>query len=148
MRNVMNRKRHWLLLLLLSPFFLSCEDKMDEHYEKPEWLKGTAWEVLSNEYGGKFSMFLEAAELSGFKPILDGKSVATVMAPDNDAFAAYLEEHGYVSVKTSARKTVQQAKTMMTMMNWEFYNRECITSFVHTAPVLLQRKWIHQQTIL
>lgn len=24
---------------------------------------------------------------------------ATVMAPDNDAFAAYLEEHGYVSVK-------------------------------------------------
>lgn len=38
MRNVMNRKRHWLLLLLLSPFFLSCEDKMDEHYEKPEWL--------------------------------------------------------------------------------------------------------------
>ena len=72
---------------------------MDEHYEKPEWLKGTAWEVLSNEYGGKFSMFLEAAELSGFKPILDGKSVATVMAPDNDAFAAYLEEHGYVSVK-------------------------------------------------
>ena len=51
---------------------------MDEHYEKPEWLKGTAWEVLSNEYGGKFSMFLEAAELSGFKPILDGKSV-TVM---------------------------------------------------------------------
>ena len=95
----MNRKRHWLLLLLLSPFFLSCEDKMDEHYEKPEWMKGTAWEVLSNEYGGKFSMFLEAAELSGFKPILDGKSVATVMAPDNDAFAAYLEEHGYVSVK-------------------------------------------------
>ena len=52
-----------------------------------------------NEYGGKFSMFLEAAELSGFKPILDGKSVATVMAPDNDAFAAYLEENGYVSVK-------------------------------------------------
>lgn len=70
MRNVMNRKRHWLLLLLLSPFFLSCEDKMDEHYEKPEWLKGTAWEVLSNEYGGKFSMFLEAAELSGFKLFL------------------------------------------------------------------------------
>ena len=104
MRNVMNRKRHWLLLLLLSPFFLSCEDKMDEHYEKPEWLKGTAWEVLSNEYGGKFSMFLEAAELSGFKPILDGKSVATVMAPDNDAFAAYLEEHGYVNDFSETRR--------------------------------------------
>ena len=77
---------------------------MDEHYEKPEWLKGTAWEVLSNEYGGKFSMFLEAAELSGFKPILDGKSVATVMAPDNDAFAAYLEEHGYVNDFSETRR--------------------------------------------
>ena len=46
----MNRKRHWLLLLLLTPYFLSCEDKMDVHYEKPEWLIGTACEVLSNEY--------------------------------------------------------------------------------------------------
>ena len=99
MRNAMNCKRHWLLLLLLSSFFLSCDDKMDEHYEKPEWLKGTAWEVLSNEYGGKFSMFLEAAELSGYRPVLDGKSVVTVMAPDNDAFIAYLEEHGYATVK-------------------------------------------------
>ena len=81
MRNVMNSMRYLLLLLFLSSFLFSCENKMDEHYEKPEWLKGTAWEVLSNEYGGKFSMFLEAAELSGFKPILDGKSVATVMSP-------------------------------------------------------------------
>ena len=44
-------------------------------------------------------MFLEAAELSGFRPVLDGKSIATVMAPDNDAFADYLEKKGYVSVK-------------------------------------------------
>lgn len=52
---------------------------MDEHYEKPAWLKGTAWEVLSSdEYGSKYSMFLEAAELSGFRPVLDGKSIATV----------------------------------------------------------------------
>lgn len=100
MRNAMIRKRHWLLLLFLSGFFLSCEDKMDEHYDKPEWLKGTAWEVLSSEeYGGKYSMFLEAAELSGFRPVLDGKSIATVMAPDNDAFTAYFEEKGYSSVK-------------------------------------------------
>ena len=43
MRNAMIRKRHLLLLLFLSSFFLSCEDKMDEHYEKPAWLKGTAF---------------------------------------------------------------------------------------------------------
>ena len=41
MRNTMIRKRHLLLLLFLSSFFLSCDDKMDEHYERPAWLKGT-----------------------------------------------------------------------------------------------------------
>ncbi|NDV63650.1 fasciclin [Bacteroides sp. 224] len=72
---------------------------MDKHYEKPEWLKGTAWEILSEEYGGKYSLFLEAAELSGYRPILDGKSLVTVMAPDNDAFSAYMQENGYSAVK-------------------------------------------------
>lgn len=88
----------WVLLL---PFLLfSCEDKMEEHYEKPAWLKGSAWEVLSSdEYGGKYSIFLEAVDLAGFRPILEGKGIATVMAPDNDAFTAYLEKEGYVSVR-------------------------------------------------
>ena len=70
----MIRKRHLLLLLFLSSFFLSCEDKMDEHYEKPAWLKGTAWEVLSSdEYGSKYSMFLELRNYLVFVLYLMGK---------------------------------------------------------------------------
>lgn len=99
MRNVMNSMRYLLLLLFLSSFLFSCENKMDEHYEKPGWLKGSAWDVLANEYEGKYSIFLEAAELAGFRPVLEGKALATVMAPDNDAFMAYLEKEGYVSVR-------------------------------------------------
>lgn len=39
-----------LLWLSFIPFFLwSCEDKMDEHYEVPGWVKGSAWELLSDE---------------------------------------------------------------------------------------------------
>ena len=53
MRNVMNSMRYLLLLLFLSSFLFSCENKMDEHYEKPGWLKGSAWDVLANEYEGK-----------------------------------------------------------------------------------------------
>lgn len=94
MRNVMNSMRYLLLLLFLSSFLFSCENKMDEHYEKPGWLKGSAWDVLANEYEGKYSIFLEAAELAGFRPVLEGKALATVMAPDNDAFMAYLEKEG------------------------------------------------------
>lgn len=100
MRNAMNSMQRLLLLFFFSSFLFSCDDKMEEHYEKPAWLKGSAWEVLSDdEYEGKYSIFLEAAELSGFRPILEGKGIATVMAPDNAAFTAYLEEKGYVSVK-------------------------------------------------
>ena len=41
-----------LLCILFMPFFISsCTDKIDEHYEEPEWLKGSAWEVLEDRVG-------------------------------------------------------------------------------------------------
>lgn len=64
----MNCKTTWIknaFLVLTSIFmFNACEDKMDEHYEVPEWLKGNAWEVL--EARGNYSVFLEGADLAGF----------------------------------------------------------------------------------
>lgn len=76
-----------LLWLSFIPFFLwSCEDKMDEHYEVPGWVKGSAWELLSDEsMDGQFSMFLEAAERAGYYEIMNGRGLMTVMAPDNNA---------------------------------------------------------------
>ena len=86
-----------LLCILFMPFFISsCTDKIDEHYEEPEWLKGSAWEVLEDR--GNYSLFLQAVELAGFKPIMEGKSILTVMAPDDTAFSAYLEKHGYSDI--------------------------------------------------
>ncbi len=86
-----------LLCILFMPFFISsCTDKIDEHYEEPEWLKGSAWKVLEDR--GNYSLFLQAVELAGFKPIMEGKSILTVMAPDDTAFSAYLEKHGYSNV--------------------------------------------------
>lgn len=37
--------------------------------------------------------------MAGFRPVLEGKGLATVMAPDNDAFTVYLEKEGYASVR-------------------------------------------------
>jgi len=46
-------KRIWLVVL---PFlFFSCKDRFDEHFEVPEWLKGSAWEVLEND--GNYTIF-------------------------------------------------------------------------------------------
>ena len=73
---------------------------MDEHYEVPGWVKGSAWELLSDEsMDGQFSMFLEAAERAGYYEIMNGRGLMTVMAPDNNAFTAYLSEHNYSTVQ-------------------------------------------------
>lgn len=91
------RKMLWLLLI---PFITtSCEDKMDEHYDVPDWVPASAWEVLQSGEHGNFSMFLEGVERAGFKPMLEGKNLLTVMAPDDEAFKSYLNQHGYSSVK-------------------------------------------------
>jgi len=83
-------------LLLLPLVFSSCEDRMDEHYKIPDWLKGSAFAVLQSE--GDYTIFLEGIEKSGFKPIVDGKSILTVMAPNDSAFNAYFKKKGISSI--------------------------------------------------
>ena len=91
------RKMLWVLCF---PFlFAGCEDKMDEHYKIPDWVAGSEWEVLSSGEHGNFSIFLEGADIAGFTNMLKGRSILTVMAPDDEAFQAYLSEKGYASIK-------------------------------------------------
>lgn len=89
----------WLFGVCAGLFVLalsSCEDKMDEHYRIPDWIKGSAFEVLQKE--GNYSIFLKGVEMAGFKPIVDGKSILTVMAPNDSAFSAYFSQKGYASI--------------------------------------------------
>jgi uncharacterized surface protein with fasciclin (FAS1) repeats len=88
--------RRWSGVLLLSFILSACENKMDEHYKIPDWLKGSAWEVLESR--GDYSIFLQGIELAGFKPIVEGKSILTVMAPNVDAFRTYLTSKGVSSI--------------------------------------------------
>lgn len=83
--------------LFISIFILlSCENKMLEHYEEPAWLKGSTWDVLEDM--GNYSIFLEGIELAGFKPIVQGKNILTIMAPDDNAFSTYLTTQGYSKI--------------------------------------------------
>ena len=85
----------WVFMILVV--FSACKDYLDEHYEVPEWLKGSAWEVLESR--GNYQVFLEGAELAGFKPILEGKSLVTVMAPNDSVFSVYFSENGKSSIE-------------------------------------------------
>ncbi|MDL2242054.1 fasciclin, partial [Bacteroidales bacterium OttesenSCG-928-L03] len=64
---------------------------MEEYYEKPEWIKGNIYQTL--EEAGNYSIFLKGIELSGNRQMVDGKSILTVMAPNDEAFTRYLQEN-------------------------------------------------------
>lgn len=101
MRDVMSsmirsKWRRPLLLFVVPILLFSCQDPIEDYYEKPEWLSGTVWQLL--EERGNYSLFLQGVEATGYRPYLDGKGVVTVMAPDDEAFSAYLSARNYASV--------------------------------------------------
>ena len=74
----MNNKvflRRMLWLLCLPLLLTACKDSMDEHYEVPDWVADNAWEVLSSGEHGNYSIFLRGLEISGYKQMLEGKSI-------------------------------------------------------------------------
>lgn len=85
-----------LSLILATIFIVSCQSELDKYYETPDWLKGNAWEYLESK--GNYTQFLQAIELTGFKELVSGKGIITVMAPSNDAFTNYLNQKGYASI--------------------------------------------------
>ena len=89
------KKRLWIWVVLLISIMSSCQDK-NKLYDRPDWLKGNAWEVLSSR--SDMTLFLKAVEKSAFKDLVNGKGLITVMAPTDDAMKAYLQAKGYNSI--------------------------------------------------
>ena len=94
----------WVFIFVFA--LSSCKDQMEEHYAAPDWLKGSAWDAL--EERGNYSIFLKGAELAGFEPILKGKSLVTVMAPNDEVFASYLSDHGKSSIEDYSAGELQK----------------------------------------
>lgn len=88
-----------MVALLLTFGMYSCQDELadNDHYKAPNWLKGNAYEVLQKE--GNYSIFLKGVDLSDFRDKVAGKSIVTVMAPNDEAFTAFLQEKGYASIE-------------------------------------------------
>lgn len=95
MRRFINRVL-MLSLLLATLFMVSCQTELDKYYETPTWLKGNAWEYLESQ--GNYTQFLKAIELTGFKDLVNGKGITTVMAPSDAAFTDYLSNKGYSTI--------------------------------------------------
>lgn len=76
--------------LCLALGLASCSD-MDEYFETPSWLRGSIYETLNSD--GNYSIFLAGAEKAGYRPLMEGKSIVTVMAPTDEKLSAYLNLH-------------------------------------------------------
>lgn len=87
-----------LMISLLTVLVMaSCADLADdEHYKLPAWAKGNAYEMMQGE--GVYSTFLRGLQLTGNDGIVNGKSIVTVMAPDDNAFDSFLKSKGYNSI--------------------------------------------------
>lgn len=73
-----------IVLLVLCSILWGCEDKIDKYYERPDWLRGNAYEIMQER--GNFSLFLDAVDRAGYKTVLNGRELCTVMAPNDEAF--------------------------------------------------------------
>lgn len=78
------------ILLLSSLTLPSCSD-LDEYFETPGWISGSIYQELQSS--GNYSVFLKGVDLAGYQPIVNGKSILTVMAPDDNAMKEYLKNN-------------------------------------------------------
>ncbi len=87
----------WFKTLILGAFvlsaclFSSCQYQMKEYYEEPEWIKGSIYEILQDR--GNYRLFLQGVDTCQYTALLKGRSILTVMAPDDASLSDYLLEH-------------------------------------------------------
>ena len=100
-------------ICLLLTVLTSCQEELANrpHYAPPDWLKGSAYEVLQDE--GNYTMFLRGVDLAGYAPIVKGKSILTVMAPNDSAFTAYLQKAGYADIDQMHAENPEQLSKLI-----------------------------------
>ena len=112
--------------LLFSALLLpSCSD-MDEYFETPDWIQGSIYEKLEAE--GNYSQFLKGAEKAGYVPILNGKAILTVMAPDDEAMHTYLQQN-YGASDISELSVDEVKKLLGFHMLYYSYDKDKLVNF-------------------
>lgn len=93
MQNILKSTKY-LILFSLFLAFIGCEGD-----DNTQYISGTNSVVNYLEKDENYSLFLEGIERAGLYATLDGNSgTYTVLAPDNEAIQAYLEENNYSSI--------------------------------------------------
>ena len=86
---MLNRTKSLALAIGVALALVACQDEMKDYYEEPDWLRGSIYEIL--EERGGYAQFLAAADRCNYTALLKGRSILTVMAPDDASMNSYLQ---------------------------------------------------------
>ncbi len=73
--------------LIVLALITSCQDDLQDKYQRPEWLAGKIYTQMLEL--PEISTFVKCVELTGYDKILDVSGSYTVFAPSNEAFNAF-----------------------------------------------------------
>lgn len=95
----MIKKNLIILMAAGALLLLGCNPDKDryEKYEKPDWLTGKVYTQMLEI--PELSTYASCVELTGYDTIIDISGSYTVFAPDNDAFAVWLQQNNYASIE-------------------------------------------------
>lgn len=97
-------------IVLISAFWVTgCNSTKEEQYERPAWLEPPIYQQLQEK--GNFTHYLACVDKAGYTQTFRGAGYYTVFAPTDEAFAAFLLEHGLDSVGSM---TDEMAKNIIT----------------------------------
>jgi uncharacterized surface protein with fasciclin (FAS1) repeats len=91
-----NCARFLFLPLLLVMFAMGCDQEIDEHYARPDWLAAPVYQQLESR--GNFKNFLACIDKAGYKSTLSAAGYFTVFAPNDGAFNAFFSAKGISGV--------------------------------------------------
>lgn len=118
-----------LIAFLSFLLFTGCRDEVKEYYERPDYLRGNAYEFLQER--GNFTYFLSALEMTGYKDALDGRGLYSVFAPNDESFQRYMTKKGKTSLQDF---NLDSLKILISYHLIEFsFNRSDFLAFSKTA---------------
>lgn len=84
------------MLILFLLIFTNCNREKEEYFAEPDWLQKPLYEVLKNE--GRFNSYLACIDRTLYAAQLKEGGYFTLMAPNDDAFSAFLRANNYASI--------------------------------------------------
>ena len=110
-----NTARFLIRPLFLLLILIGCNDEIDEHYERPDWLPSPIYQQLKSK--GNFEKFLTVVDKAGYKKTLSGAGYFTVFAPNDEAFNTFLADQGLSGVDDIDEAMARQIVTYALVYN-------------------------------